>query len=128
MVACYTKYKIKVKAYVNGKWGKYSKAITRKAVPVAGSIKTLTSPTKGKIYTVWKKAGGATFYQIKYARDKKFKNIVAFKKKIKAPQTSYTGKGFTKGVTYYVKVRVCTVVDGKKYFGPWSKVKSVKSK
>lgn len=121
------KYKMKVCAYVNGKWGKYSKAITRKAVPATGKIKTLTSPSSGKIYASWISVTKASGYQLKYARDKKFKNTVA-NKTFSSSALSYTGKNFTKGVTYYVKVRAYTVVDGKKYYGAWSAVKSVKSK
>ena len=92
-----------------------------------GVAKSLTSPKKGKIYASWKKRPKASGYQLKYARDKKFKNTVATKA-FNSSKLSYTGKGFTTGVTYYVKVRAYTVVNGKKYYGKWSKIKSVKSK
>lgn len=121
------KYKIRVKAYVGGKWRSYSKWLTAKAVPMRAVIKTLNSPSGGKIYTSWNKVNSASGYQIRYARDKKFKNTVATKR-LSQSQISYTGQNFTKGVTYYVKVRAYTVVDGKKYYGKWSKIKSVKSK
>ena len=121
------KYRIRVKAYVNGKYRAYSKALTAKAVPMRGVVKSLTSTKKGKIYASWKKRPKASGYQLKYARDKKFKNTVATKA-FNSSKLSYTGKGFTTGVTYYVKVRAYTVINGKKYYGKWSKIKSIVSK
>lgn len=121
------KYRIKVKAYSGGKWTSYSKTITRKAIPMQAKIKALSSPSKGKIYTSWGTVKGADGYRLKYARDKKFKKTVA-NKRFSASQLSYTGQNFTSGVTYYIKVRAYTVVNGKKYYGKWSKVKCIKSK
>ena len=92
-------------------------------------LKSLTSPSHTKIKAKWSKAsGGETGYEIIYARDKKFKKVVA-KKFISSKKTvSYTGKNFTKGVTYYVKVRTYKTTDKKNKYGKWSNVKSVKSK
>ena len=39
-----------------------------------------------------------------------------------------TIKKLAKGKTYYVKVRAYKTVDGKKVYGAWSSVKSVKVK
>ena len=34
----------------------------------------------------------------------------------------------TKGKTYYIRVRAYKTVNGTKYYGAWSKVKSIKCK
>ena len=117
-------YKVWVKAYKNGKWGSYSKAVKGRCKPAKSKINSISSPGRGLIKTVWKKKK-ADGYQLVYARDKSFKNVVA-KKNVKG--TSYTGKNFTKGRTYYVKVRAYIKFNGKKYYGKYSAVKSVKSK
>ena len=43
-------------------------------------------------------------------------------------KTSYTNAKLTSGKTYYVRSRPYKVVDGKKYFGIYSKAKSIKVK
>ena len=117
-------YKIWVKAYKSGKWGSYSKGVKARCKPSKSKITKITSPGRGLIKTTWQKRN-ADGYQLVYARDKKFKNVVA-KKTVKS--TSYTGKNFTKGRTYYVKVRAYIVFGGKKRYGKFSAAKSVKSK
>lgn len=121
------KYKVRVKPYVKGKWGSYSKWRTAKAIPMRGKIITLTSSSEGEIYSKWKKIKAASGYQLTYSRDEDFKNIIATKN-FKSSVLEYTGKNFTPGVTYYVKVRAYTKVKNKKYYGLWSKPKSVVSK
>ena len=113
------------KTKTGGKSAKVSATTKLKKV----KLKSLTSPSKTKIKAKWSKAsGGENGYEIIYARDKKFKKVVA-KKFISTKKTaSYTGKNFTKGVTYYVKVRTYKTVDKKKKYGSWSNIKSVKSK
>ena len=97
--------------------------------PLKVNLKSVSSPSNTKLKATWKAAeGGENGYEIWYARDKKFKKISA-KKTISSKKTaSYTGKNFTKGVTYYIKVRSYKTVDGKKKYGSWSNVKSVKCK
>ena len=92
-------------------------------------LKSVSSPKTTKIKVKWNATNGTeNGYQIYYAKDKKFKKIVA-KKDITSKKTaSYTGKNFTKGTKYYVKVRTYITVKGKKTYGSWSNVKSVKSK
>ncbi len=120
-------YSIKVRAYRNGKWQKYSKTVKARCKPPKQKIKSLSSPGRGLIKTVWKKKKGVDGYQLVYSRDKEFKNVVA-RRNIKASASSYTGRNFTKGVTYYIKVRSYIKFNGKKYYGKYSDVKTVKSK
>ena len=92
-------------------------------------LKSLSTPAKGQIKTTWKKASSSiTGYQIYFSKDKKFKKVIAKKDIAKKATTSYTGKGFTKGKTYYIKVRAYKTVKGKKVYAPWSSVKSIKAK
>lgn len=88
----------------------------------------LTAQNGNKIKGKWDKIDGASGYQIYYSKSKNFKNLSA-KKIVKGGKTtSYVGKNFTKGKKYYVKVRAYKNVNGKKVYGKWSNVKSVKCK
>ena len=69
-----------------------------------------------------------TGYQILYGRNKSFTSIAASKKLAGQSNTAYTGKNFTKGRIYYVKVRAYTALGGNYYYGAWSAAKVVKSK
>lgn len=95
--------------------------------PVAAvTLKSLTTPQKSKIKVTWQKgAGAANGYQIVWARDSKFKNKVATTNITNSKQTSYTGSNFTKGRTYYIKVRAYKTASGKKTYGKWSAAKKV---
>ena len=82
-----------------------------------------------KIKATWKKVGGsASGYQIYWAKDKNFKKVVSKTTVSGQKKTSYTGKNFTKGKRYYVKVRAYKTVNGNKIYGAWSKVRNVKAK
>ncbi|MGN1421508.1 MAG: fibronectin type III domain-containing protein [Eubacterium sp.] len=92
------------------------------------TLSSVKATGKKKIKVSWKKKSGASGYQIYWAKDKSFKKVVA-KTIVKGGKTtSYTGKNFTKGKKYYVKVRAYKTVNGKKVYGSWSTVKSVKCK
>ena len=82
---------------------------------------------KGKLKITWKKKSGITGYQIQYSTSKKFKG--AKTKTIKNVKTvSKTYKAIKKGKKHYVRVRTYKIVNGRKYYSSWSKVKSVKVK
>lgn len=71
-----------------------------------------------------KNYGGVTGYQARYSESKDFKSFKSRnseKTSIKIPKLGNKKK-------YYVKVRAYKVVNGKKVFGKWSDVKSVKTK
>ncbi len=88
------------------------------------TIKKLTNVKKYKVKIKINKVTGAKCYQYRYATNKKFK-----KSKVKTTtKTTYTTKKLSKKVRCYVKVRAYRIIKGKKSFGRWSKVKSLKVK
>lgn len=125
------KYRIRAYKTVSSKnySSSWSSAITVCTKPNMVTLSSLSALSKHRIKVNWKKVSGtASGYQIYWARDKNFKNIVAKTTVSGQSKTTYTGKNFTKGRTYYIKVRAYKTVNGTKYYGAWSKVKSVKSK
>lgn len=92
------------------------------------TLSSVKATGKKKIKVIWKKKSGASGYQIYWATDKNFKKVVSKTIVKYGKTTSYTGKNFTKGKKYYVKVRAYKTINGKKVYGSWSTVKSVKCK
>ena len=96
--------------------------------PKAQSI-TYLKTKKSKQFTLkWKKDKTVSGYQIQYSTSKKF-----YKSKTKT--VTFSKKTLSKTVSklkskkkYYVRVRAYKTVDGKKIYGSWSKVKTVKVK
>lgn len=88
----------------------------------------LTAKSKG--FTVkWKKQKSVTGYQIQYSTNKKFtKKTSRIKVLKKASTTKLTVKKLKANKKYYVRVRTYLVVNGKKYYSSWSKVKTVRTK
>ena len=108
-------------------------APTTKVTPLAG--KTVIKPAKVKNVKVtakkkklnvsWKKVSKATGYKLKVATNNKFtKN----KKAITVKKNKVTIKKLKPKKKYFVKVRAYKLVNGKKYFGKWSKVIKKKTK
>lgn len=122
-------YSVKVKAYKSSSWGAYSSTVTSPCKPAKVKLNSVTSPSTTKIKASWSKvSGSATGYQIYYGKDKDFKTLAA-KKFVSGQSTvTYTGKNFTKGKTYYIKVRAYKTVNDKKYYGAWSNTIKVKCK
>lgn len=79
-----------------------------------------------KISLKWAKISKVTGYNVRYAPTKK-KLKKAKVKNIKTNTPKYTIKKLKKK-KYYVQVRAYRTVNGKKIYGDWSKVKSVKVK
>ena len=100
-------------------------SVTKK--PTAVKVKKLIAKKKALV-VYWNKVSGVDGYHIQLATDKKFKKnrksvIVA-----KRNASKKTVKNLKKNKKYYVRVRAYKVVDGKKVYGKWSKIKSVKTK
>ena len=93
----------------------------------SASIKKVKAAKKA-ISVIWKKVGGVKGYQVQVATDKKFKKnkkTVTIKKQ---KTTKTTVKKLKAKKKYYVRVRTYKIVNGKKVYSSWSKVKSVKTK
>lgn len=102
---------------------------TKNYTPAKVKLTSLTALKGHKIKAKWNKCStSATGYQIYWAKDKKFKKIVAKTKITGRRHKSYTGKNFTKGRKYYVRIRAYKKAGGKTYYGPWSNIKAKTSK
>lgn len=87
----------------------------------APAWKTIKSVEAGKIKAEWKKAAGASEYEIQFSVQKNFKT----RKTITTTKTSCTASGLTAGTKYYVRIRSYKKSgQGKKYSG-WSSLKTV---
>ena len=91
------------------------------------SIKKVKAAKKA-ISVIWKKVGGVKGYQVQVATDKKFKKNKKTVTVKKQKTTKTTVKKLKAKKKYYVRVRTYKIVNGKKVYSAWSKVKSVKTK
>lgn len=110
-----------------------SKTMTFKINPKGTSLKTLTKASKA-VRVKWTKQASKmsssriTGYQIQLATDSKFtknKKTVTVKGYSKVSKKVTKLKGSKK---YYVRIRTYMKVSGTKYYSPWSKVKTIKTK
>jgi hypothetical protein len=118
----------KATATITGK-GKYSgtKTVTYIIVPKKATVSTVKSAKTKTVTVKWKKDSQASGYQLVYSTNSKFKSS----KSVNIAKNSTVSKTLTKltkGKTYYVKVRAYKTISGKKYYGAYSAVKSVKCK
>lgn len=92
--------------------------------PVKVMIQKVSSPNAGKIKVTWKKTPKVSKYQVQVAADKKFtKGKVT--KMYATNKSSATISKLIQGRKYYVRVRACRIVKGKKYYGKWSGIKNI---
>ena len=102
---------------------------TKNYTPAKVKLTSLTALKGHKIVAKWNKCStSATGYQIYWAKDKKFKKVVAKTKITGRRHKSYTGKNFTKGRKYYVRIRAYKKAGGKTYYGAWSNIKAKTAK
>jgi len=97
------------------------------AKPKSASIKKVKAAKKA-VSVQWKKVGGVKGYQVQVATDKKFKKNKKTVTVKKQKTTKTTVKKLKAKKKYYVRVRTYKIVNGKKVYSSWSKVKSVKTK
>ena len=95
--------------------------------PKSTNTKNIKTAKKA-ISVTWKKVGGVKGYQIQVATDKKFKKNKKTVTVKKQKTTKTTVKKLKAKKKYYVRVRTYKIVNGKKVYSSWSKVKSVKTK
>ena len=84
--------------------------------------------SKKAIAVEWVKTKGVKGYEIQVATDKKFKKNKKTVTVKKQKTTKTTVKKLKAKKKYYVRVRTYKIVNGKKVYSSWSKVKSVKTK
>ena len=117
----------KATVVITGK-GLYAGTITRTFVinPAKQEIQKLTAKSKG-FYIDYVAKGHATGYEIQYAANSSFsgakKTVITSKKTDKVTVSKLSGNK-----KYYVRVRTYTTVNGIKYYGAWSAVKTVTTK
>lgn len=121
-------YSYAVSAYNSKGTGSKSAIHATATKPKKVTILTPTTSSKHEIKVKWTALKNCTGYQVQFSRKKDFSTVIATKTVSSKNATSYTGKNFTKGVTYYVRVRAYKTGGSTKYYGSWSSVKSIKSK
>ena len=117
-----TMYIYTVRAYKGSALSAYNKngsRIVRLTAPVQYKP---SSKASGKLTVRWKKAAGASGYQIQYAASRSMRGS----RTVSASALTRTLSGLKKGSTYYVRIRAYKKVSGKTYYGAWSSVKNVK--
>ncbi len=107
---------------IKGK-GNYTGSVkkTFNIVPKAPSLKVVSAKKSAKVTT---KSTGANGYIVEYS----LKKNMSGKKSVTITKTSGTIKKLTSKKTYYIRVRAYKTIGGKKYYSPYSSVKSVKVK
>ena len=122
-------YYYKVRAYsdVFGDryYGSYSASLKSGTRPAKPRVTVKRSGRRLKIK--YKKISGASGYRI-YIRTGKKGKYKRVKQYTSGKKVSYKSKKLKRKKTYYVKVRAYKTINGKKYFGSYSKAKKVKIK
>ncbi|MCQ4635391.1 Ig-like domain-containing protein [Anaerovorax odorimutans] len=104
--------------------GLRTKTATFRIIPAKAAISKLKGGAKSfKVTVKSQKNTGVTGYQIAYSK-KKNKGF----KKVNTTKTSKKIKKLKAEQKYYVKVRAYKRIDGKNYYGAYSKVKRIKTK
>lgn len=104
--------------------GLSTKTATFRITPAKAAISKLKKGKKAfKVTIKSQKSAGVSGYQISYSlkKNKSFKSTTTTK-------TSKTVKKLKAKRTYYVKVRSYKTIDGKKYYGSYSKIKKIKTR
>lgn len=117
-----TMYTYTVRAYEGSALSAYNKngsRIVRLTAPVQYKP---SSTASGKLTVRWKKAAGASGYQIQYAASRSMRGS----RTVSASALTRTLSGLKKGSTYYVRIRAYKKASGKTYYGAWSSVKNAK--
>lgn len=98
--------------------------VTKVTKPAKVKITQAKNIKKKKISLKFKKVKAAKGYQVRWCDNKKFNGY----EEKRTSKTKFTLKGLEKKTTYFIKVRAYKVSNGRKVYGPWSKVKRVKIK
>jgi len=119
-------YYYKVRAYktIDGKrvYGGYSAIATVKPKPLQVTDVKAAKAKSGQARISWSKQANVSGYQVVRATSQNgtYKSVGTTSK------LTFTNKNLTAGKTYYYKVRAYKTVNGKKVYGAYSDIKSVK--
>lgn len=113
----------KVLAY-NGSKTKASSNTLKATYLKATKIASAKNTDKGKVLVSYSKNSKATGYELVYS----YKKNLSSAKKVTSKGTSIKLTKLKKGKTVYIKVRPYKTISNKKYYGPYTAVKSVKIK
>lgn len=123
-------YRFKIRSYKdtgNGQlYGEDSGIVNTATLPNKVTISSVKTGSK-KLTAKWKKVSVCTGYEIQYSTNSKFKASKTKKVMVNGRKSiSKTIKKLKRRQKYYVRVRAYTTVSGKKYYGSYSKVKTVR--
>jgi hypothetical protein len=124
---CGKTYSIKVRTKLLKGTAPDSAVVRVSTLPAAPSGVKAKNVKKKKAQVSWKKVTGAAGYTV-YQSTSKSGKYKAVKTLNGAGKVKYTSGKLKKKKTYYYKVRAFVKTDGKKLYGGWSKVVSVKIK
>ncbi len=99
-----------------------------KAIKAKKVVVKKAKAAKKAVVVTWKAVKDVTGYQIQIATDKKFKKNKKTVTVAKKKATKKTLKKLKAKKKYYVRVRAYKVINGKKTYSSWSKIKSFKTK
>ena len=89
---------------------------------------TILNGKKRAIGVHWNSVSGVKGYQIQAATDKKFKKNKKTVTVKKQKTTKTTIKKLKAKKKYYVRIRTYKIINGKKVYSSWSKIKAVRTK
>ena len=122
----YYKIKTVVKTQNGEQTSGFSNVKSAKAVPAKTTLKAKASDAKN-VKLTWSKVKGASGYEIyrSNSKDGKYSKVKTISK---GGTISYKNGKLKKSTTYYYKIRAYRKVNGKKVYGSYSSVVSVKTK
>ena len=115
----------KVKAVLKGNYRGTASA-KYKINPKGTTLKKLVAGKKALTVKFKKQTAQITGYQIKYAKNSKFKKTKLIK--VSKKKASVKIRKLKSKTRYYVKIRTYKKVGSKTFYSTWSKTKSVKVK
>lgn len=93
-----------------------------------GYLYSYCSTGKGKMNLSWSTIYSATGYQIRYSKDRSFKDGTIIKKLRGQSRNSKVISGLSRRKNYYVQVRAYKSLGSKTVYGEWSNRKCLKTK
>lgn len=108
-------------------FGAQSEPFVAATAPSSVKLKSVKYKGTGKIRVTFKKSKKMSGYNLQYSPNKKFKRAFVTNAFVGRKKKAYTIKNLGQK-TYYVRIRPYKEVNGVKYYGKWSAVKSAKVK